>query len=208
MDVKGKPSMLGAASGAVAGLVAITPAAGNVGMPGAFVIGLPPASSACGASTASRRCSAPTMRSTCSACTRVGGIFGALADRRVRLAGARRPGLVTDWVTAKIGSDLDLDQFFIQAKAVGVTIIWTAVVAFIAFKIADMIVGLRVTEEDEREGLDISVARRVRVPHVNSQVSEHHWAPAGAHFLPDRRCSRPPRPFVRTGRPPTAGPLQ
>ena len=49
--IKGKPSMLGAASGAVAGLVAITPAAGNVGIPGAFVIGSPPASSACGAST-------------------------------------------------------------------------------------------------------------------------------------------------------------
>jgi Amt family ammonium transporter len=47
-------------------------------------------------------------------------------------------------------------QLWIQAKAVGVTIIWTAVVAFIAFKIVDMLVGLRVTEEEEREGLDIS----------------------------------------------------
>ena len=44
----------------------------------------------------------------------------------------------------------------IQAKAVGITVVWTAVVAFIAFKIADMLVGLRVTEEEEREGLDIS----------------------------------------------------
>ena len=66
------------------------------------------------------------------------------------------PGLVTDWVTAKVGSNPILDQLWIQAQAVGVTVIWTAVVAFIAFKIADIIVGLRVTEESEREGLDIT----------------------------------------------------
>jgi Amt family ammonium transporter len=49
-----------------------------------------------------------------------------------------------------------LEQLLIQAKAVGITLVWTAVVALIAFKIADLIVGLRVTEEQEREGLDIS----------------------------------------------------
>jgi Amt family ammonium transporter len=47
-----------------------------------------------------------------------------------------------------------LEQLFIQAKAVGVTIVWTAVVAFIAFKITDLVVGLRVSEDEEREGLD------------------------------------------------------
>jgi Amt family ammonium transporter len=49
-----------------------------------------------------------------------------------------------------------LAQFIVQAKAVGVTVVWTAVVAFISFKIADLLVGLRVTEDEEREGLDIS----------------------------------------------------
>ena len=53
-----------------------------------------------------------------------------------------------------------------QAKAVGVTIVWTAVVAWIAYLIANMIVGLRVTEEEEREGLDVQLPRRDRLPHV------------------------------------------
>ena len=66
------------------------------------------------------------------------------------------PGLVTDWVTAKVGTNPIMDQLLIQAKAVGTTVIWTAVVAFIAFKIADIIVGLRVSEEAEREGLDVN----------------------------------------------------
>ena len=49
-----------------------------------------------------------------------------------------------------------LSQVIVQAKAVGVTVVWTAVVAFIAYKIADLVVGLRVPEEEEREGLDIT----------------------------------------------------
>ena len=48
-----------------------------------------------------------------------------------------------------------MEQFITQAKAVGVTVVWTAVVAFIAFKIADLIVGLRVSDDEQREGLDI-----------------------------------------------------
>jgi Amt family ammonium transporter len=54
----------------------------------------------------------------------------------------------------KPGYGAILDQFIIQAKAVGVTVIWTAVAAFIAFKVADLIVGLRVPQDEEREGLD------------------------------------------------------
>jgi Amt family ammonium transporter len=66
------------------------------------------------------------------------------------------PGLVTDWVTGKVGSNPIWDQFLIQAQAVGLTIIWTAIVAIVAFKIADLVVGLRPTEDVEREGLDIN----------------------------------------------------
>jgi len=64
------------------------------------------------------------------------------------------PGLVTDWVTASVGSNPIATQVLTHAKAVGVTIVWSAVAAFIAFKIADLLVGLRVPEESEREGLD------------------------------------------------------
>ena len=66
------------------------------------------------------------------------------------------PGFVTDWVTAKTGFTSIGEQLFIQAKAVGITILWSGAVAFIAYKICDLTVGLRVSEEDEREGLDIS----------------------------------------------------
>ena len=56
-----------------------------------------------------------------------------------------------------------MGQLIIQAKGVGLTIVWTAVVAFIAFKIADLIVGLRVSDDEQREGLDIVSARRKRL---------------------------------------------
>ena len=64
------------------------------------------------------------------------------------------PGLVTDWVTVTVGSNPIPTQVLIQAKAVGVTIVWSAIAAFIAYKVADLTVGLRVSEEAEREGLD------------------------------------------------------
>ena len=66
------------------------------------------------------------------------------------------PGLVSDWVTATVSSNGIWDQLVIQAKAVGLTIIWSGVVAAVSYKIVDLVVGLRVTEEEEREGLDIS----------------------------------------------------
>jgi Amt family ammonium transporter len=66
------------------------------------------------------------------------------------------PGLVTDWVTATVGSNPIGEQVWIQAKAVGLVIVWSGIVAVIAYKVADLLVGLRVSEEVEREGLDIS----------------------------------------------------
>jgi Amt family ammonium transporter len=64
------------------------------------------------------------------------------------------PGLVTDWVTVATGYPGVGAQLWIQLKAVVLTVIWSGVVAFIAYKIADLLIGLRVTEEEEREGLD------------------------------------------------------
>jgi Amt family ammonium transporter len=66
------------------------------------------------------------------------------------------PGFYNNWFEMKPGFESIMAQLWIQAQAVGVVLVWTAVVAFISFKIADLIVGLRVTEEEEREGLDIN----------------------------------------------------
>jgi Amt family ammonium transporter len=151
---KGKPSMLGAASGAVAGLVAITPAAGNVGIPGAFVIGFAAGLICLWGVTGLKKLLHADDALDVFGVHAVGGIMGALLTGVFNSQDLGGPGLVTDWVTAKVGSNPIMDQLLIQAKAVGVTVIWTAVVAFIAFKIADIIVGLRVSEEVEREGLD------------------------------------------------------
>jgi Amt family ammonium transporter len=156
---KGKPSMLGAASGAVAGLVAITPAAGNVGIPGAFVIGSV-AGIVClwGVNGLKKMLKADDSLDVFGVHA-VGGILGALMTGIFCSPSLGGPGYVSDWVTAKVTSAADYDimaQLITQAKAVGVTVVWTAIVAIIAFKIADIIVGLRVTEEEEREGLDIN----------------------------------------------------
>jgi Amt family ammonium transporter len=154
--VKGRPSMLGAASGAVAGLVAITPAAGNVGILGAFVIGLAAGIVCLWGVNQLKRWHGADDSLDVFGVHAVGGILGALLTGVFNSQSLGGPGLVTDWVTGKVGSNPILDQLWIQAQAVGVTIIWTAIVAFVAFKIADLLVGLRVTEEEEREGLDIN----------------------------------------------------
>ena len=154
--LKGKPSMVGAASGAVAGLVAITPAAGNVGIPGAFVIGILVGLVCLWGVNGLKRMLGADDALDVFGVHAVGGIFGALMTGIFNSPSLGGPGSVQDWVTMKVGYPGIAPQLWIQAKAVGLVVIWTAVVAFIAFKIADLIVGLRVTEEEEREGLDIN----------------------------------------------------
>ena len=156
---KGKPSMLGAASGAVAGLVAITPAAGNVGIPGAFAIGIG-AGLIClwGVNGLKKMLGADDSLDVFGVHA-VGGIFGALMTGIFNSPSLGGPSFPVDWATGTMTAAKDYDiwgQFIIQAKAVGVTIVWSAVVAFIAYKIVDMIIGLRVPEEEEREGLDVT----------------------------------------------------
>ena len=153
---KGKPSMLGAASGAVAGLVAITPAAGNVGIPGAFVIGLA-AGLVClwGVSGLKKLLRADDSLDVFGVHA-IGGILGALLTGVFNDPSLGGPGLVEDWVTGKVGYPGIGAQLWIQAKAVGVTFLWSGIVAALAFKLVDLTIGLRVTEEDEREGLDTS----------------------------------------------------
>jgi Amt family ammonium transporter len=152
--LKGSPSMLGAASGAVAGLVAITPAAGNVGLMGAIVIGLLAGVVCLWGVTGLKKLIKADDTLDVFGVHGLGGILGALLTGVFNNQGLGGPGLVTDWVTASVGSNPIATQVWIQAKGVGVTIAWSAISALIAYKIADVIVGLRVPEDQEREGLD------------------------------------------------------
>jgi Amt family ammonium transporter len=156
---RGKASMLGAASGAVAGLVAITPAAGNVGIGGALVIGAV-AGFAClwGVSGLKKLLRADDTLDVFGV-HGVGGIVGALLTGVFNSPALGGPGFVADWSTATMVTAADysiVSQVLVQAKAVLVTIVWSGVVSFIAYKVVDMTIGLRVSEEQEREGLDIS----------------------------------------------------
>ncbi|HSI96283.1 MAG: ammonium transporter [Methylophilaceae bacterium] len=150
---KSKPSMLGAASGAVAGLVAITPACGFVGPMGSIVIGLL-VSPLCYFFVAKVK----YMLGYDDALDvfgvhAIGGIFGAMATGV--FASPALGG--TSWYdyVANGAAEFDMGaQLIAQGWAVGTAVVWSAVVAFIAFKVVDIVIGLRVTEEAEREGLD------------------------------------------------------
>ena len=157
--MRGKASMLGAASGAVAGLVAITPAAGNVGIGGALVIG-GVAGFAClwGVHGLKKLLGADDSLDVFGV-HGVGGIVGALLTGVFNSPALGGPGYVADWVTVAMVTSADYSiasQVWIQAKAVGTTIIWSGIVSLVAFFIVDKTIGLRVSEEDEREGLDIT----------------------------------------------------
>jgi ammonium transporter, Amt family len=154
--IKGKPSMLGAASGAVAGLVAITPAAGNVGIPGAFVIGLVVGVVCLWGVTGLKKLIKTDDSLDVFGVHALGGIFGALMTGIFNAPSLGGPGSTTDWVKGTTGYPGIWQQLAIQAEAVGVVVVWTAVVAFIGFYIVKLVVGIRVTEEEEREGLDIT----------------------------------------------------
>ena len=145
--LKGKASMLGAASGAVGGLVAITPAAGYVGPMGAIAIGLAGGFLCLWGVNGLKKMLGADDTLDVFGLHGVGGIVG---------------GLLTAVFAAPLlggGGDADfsiVSQVSVQALSMLVAAVWAGVVAFIAFKVADMLVGLRVTEDEEREGLDIS----------------------------------------------------
>jgi Amt family ammonium transporter len=153
---KGKASMLGAASGAVAGLVAVTPACGFVGPMGAIIIGLV-AGLVClwGVSGLKRMLGADDSLDVFGV-HGVGGIVGALLTGVFAAPSLGGTGIF-DYVANAASPDYSIGgQVWIQFQAVATTIVWSAVVSYIAYKLVDMIIGLRVSEEDEREGLDIS----------------------------------------------------
>ena len=138
---KGKPSVLGIASGAVAGLVAITPASGFVGVPGAFVIGIAAGVLCFFAATSVKKMFGYDDSLDAFGVHCVGGIVGAL---------------LTGFFNVKDISGADGD-FLVQLGAVCTTLAVSGIGSFIILKVIDMVVGLRVSEEEEREGLDISL---------------------------------------------------
>ncbi len=151
--LKGKASMLGAASGTVAGLVAITPAAGFVGVTGALVIGLV-VSPICFffVDTIKRRLGYDDSLDVFGI-HGVGGIVGAILTG-VFVSPALGGTGVYDYVAEKV-ADFDMvAQVTAQLWSVGTAVVWSTVVSVVAFFIVNLVLGMRVSEEDEREGLD------------------------------------------------------
>ena len=157
---KGKPSLLGLASGVVAGLVAVTPAAGFAGPMGAIVLGIVAAIICFIFCTAIKNALGYDDSLDVFGVHAVGGIVGALGTGILvdpNLGGAG----ILDY-TQKAGEAVALasyspiGQLITQAWAVGLVVAWTAIVSAIAYKLVDFIIGLRPTEDKEREGLDIT----------------------------------------------------
>ncbi|MEF8734291.1 MAG: ammonium transporter [Candidatus Accumulibacter meliphilus] len=153
--LKGKPSMLGAASGAVAGLVAITPAAGFVGVMGAIAIGLL-AGVVClwGVNGLKHMLGADDSLDVFGV-HGVGGILGAILTGVFASPSLGGTG-VYDYVANAVGEYDMTAQVISQLWGVGTVIVWSGIVSVVAFKVVDLLIGLRVPEDEEREGLDIT----------------------------------------------------
>jgi Amt family ammonium transporter len=151
--IKGKPSMLGAASGAVAGLVAITPACGWVGIGGALVIGLA-AGVIClwGVNGLKRMLGADDALDVFGV-HGVGGILGALLTGIFANPSLGGVG-VYDYVANAVADYSTSAQVISQLWGIGTTLLWSGIVSIISYKLVDMVIGLRVSEDEEREGLD------------------------------------------------------
>ena len=146
--LRGKPSLLGACSGAIAGLVGVTPACGYIGVGGALIVGIASGLAGIWGVTALKRwlrvddpCDVFGVHGVCGivGCI-LTGIFAATSLGGVGYAEGVTMG----------------HQLLVQLESIGITVVWSGVVAFIGYKVADMTVGLRVPEEQEREGLDVN----------------------------------------------------
>ncbi|EEC7123415.1 ammonium transporter AmtB [Salmonella enterica subsp. diarizonae] len=146
--LRGKPSLLGACSGAIAGLVGVTPACGYVGVGGALVIGVIAGLAGLWGVTMLKRllrvddpCDVFGVHGVC-------GIVGCILTGVFAASSLGGVGFV-DGVTMG-------HQVMVQLKSIAITVAWSGVVAFVGYKLADILVGLRVPEEQEREGLDVN----------------------------------------------------
>ncbi|EDY2349262.1 ammonium transporter AmtB [Salmonella enterica] len=146
--LRGKPSLLGACSGAIAGLVGVTPACGYVGVVGALVIGVIAGLAGLWGVTMLKRllrvddpCDVFGVHGVC-------GIIGCILTGVFAASSLGGVGFV-DGVTMG-------HQVMVQLESIAITVVWSGVVAFVGYKLADILVGLRVPEEQEREGLDVN----------------------------------------------------
>jgi Amt family ammonium transporter len=153
--IKDKPSMLGAASGAVAGLVAITPGAGFVGVVGALVIGLLAGVICLWGVTALKRMLGADDSLDVFGVHGVGGILGSLLTGVFAAPSLGGTG-VYDYVANAVGEYDMAAQMISQSWGVGMAIVWSGVVSIVAYKLVDVLIGLRAPVEEEREGLDIT----------------------------------------------------
>lgn len=151
--LRGKPSLLGVASGAVAGLVVVTPAAGFVGPMGAIVLGLVGGALCFWGVTGLKKLLGIDDSLDVFGVHGVGGIVGAIGTGIFAAPSLGGTG-VFDYATNAVGEYSIAAQVTSQAWGVGVTILWSGIVSYVLFKAIDMIMGLRVSEEAEREGLD------------------------------------------------------
>lgn len=146
--LRGKPSLLGACSGAIAGLVGVTPACGYVGVGGALVIGVIAGLAGLWGVTMLKRllrvddpCDVFGVHGVC-------GIIGCILTGVFAASSLGGVGFV-DGVTMG-------HQVMVQLESIAITVVWSGIVAFVGYKLADILVGLRVPEEQEREGLDVN----------------------------------------------------
>jgi len=151
--IKGKPSMLGIASGAVAGLVAVTPAAGFAGPFGALVLGAIAGVACLWGVTGLKRALGYDDSLDVFGVHGIGGIIGAIGTGIVVNPALGGTG-VFDYATNAVAEYNFGAQLTSQLWGVGVAVVWVGVVSYVLFKLIDMTMGLRVTEEEEREGLD------------------------------------------------------
>jgi Amt family ammonium transporter len=151
--MKGKPSILGAVSGAVAGLVAVTPACGWVGVGGGLAVGAIAGVVCFWGVTGLKKLLGADDALDVFGIHGIGGILGALLTGVFNGWAMGGTGIV-DYVANKAADTEMLAQLWIQAQGVLTTLVWSGVVAFICYKVVDLTIGLRVKEEDEREGLD------------------------------------------------------
>ncbi|RTL41093.1 MAG: ammonium transporter, partial [Rhodocyclaceae bacterium] len=152
---KGKPSMLGAVSGAIAGLVVITPACGLVGPMGAIIMGLLGGLVCYWGVNGLKRMLGMDDTLDVFGVHGVGGILGALLTGVFASPELGGTG-VYDYVANAVAPYDMGTQLVAQAWGVGTAVVWSGVVSYIAFKLVDMVIGLRVEEDAEREGLDLS----------------------------------------------------
>ena len=151
--IKGKPSLLGVTSGAVAGLVAVTPAAGFAGPMGAIVLGAVTGAVCLWSVTGLKKMLGYDDSLDVFGVHGIGGIVGALGTGIVANPALGGSG-VFDYAANKVAEYSTSAQLVSQLWAVGTAVVWSGVVSFVLFKLIDMFMGLRVPEEEEREGLD------------------------------------------------------